>query len=103
MDRLHATLARTPPPTAAGPAGRLERELADALRSGRASSELHEAISNYAAETGRHGVPQHKMLAAAQALMRRASRDHALHSDTDALAERILSWLAEEYARRLRG
>lgn len=79
---------------------RLSDALSTALRTGRATPGLREAIAEFVRAARDGGFSWQDTAAAINALMRQAATRQAATADVDALAQRILRWCEEEYAQR---
>ena len=78
---------------------RLSDALSTALRTGRVTPTLREAIAEFVRAARDGGFSWDETAAAVNALMRQAATHRAATADMDALAERILRWCEEEYAQ----
>ena len=79
---------------------RLARALSVALRTGRATPRLREAIAEFVRAAKDGGFKWQETAAALNALMRQAATRQVVTADVDALAQRILGWAEEEYVQR---
>jgi hypothetical protein len=77
---------------------RFAHALSTALSTGRATSELREAIAEFVRAAKDGGFSWQDTEAAVNALMRQAGTRQATSADVDALAQGILRWCEEEYA-----